>query len=271
MKRYLVLYFVFIALCVITDEVQNSALAVVLDNKLSYYPRAKQLATIGSNLQQSDIDAIHLFLDRKGAGELKNLEFNSLKNDLVLCLMRQSRKDDRLVSHLVAMYENTRHDLVWRNYCIQFMGRTYQDATVYERKQIEKALHSALQDPVPMLTVTAMIALELNKGILQLDNELFQRRAFELLRKDIPCYTKVSLIQICGMNRIKPDQVRPLLKDILMKSKEIQLKSSAIAALGEYGNGSDSDIIEPYLNSSDIRLRTAAAAARKKLHSQSKK
>ena len=66
------------------------------------------------------------------------------------------------------------------------------------------------------------------------------------------------------MNRVKPDQVRSILRDILKNSKETQLKVSAIAALGEYGNRNDLEIIEPYCKSSDVRLRIAAVAANKK-------
>ena len=270
MKKYLILYFSLFALWLNAGDVQNSALAVVLNNKLSYYPRAKQLAAITSNLQQTDVAAIHTFLDEKDMGNLKNLEFNSLKNDLVLCLMRQSRKDDKLVSHLIAMYKDTTHDLVWRNYCIQFMGRIYQDSTMQEKEQLEKTLQTVLKDPIPMLAVTGMIAMELNKDSLEIDKEILHSRAFELLQKDIPTYAKVTLIQICGMNRVKPDQVRPILHDILKNSKETQLKVSAIAALGEYGNRNDLTVIGLYSKSSDVRLRTAAINASKKLNNNTK-
>ena len=63
------------------------------------------------------------------------------------------------------------------------------------------------------------------------------------------------------MNRVKPDQVRPILHDILKNAKETQLKVSAIAALGEYGNRNDLAVIDPYSKSSDVRLRTAAVTA----------
>lgn len=179
--------------------------------------------------------------------------------------MRQSRKDDKLVSHLIAMYKDMAHDLVWRNYCVQFMGRIYQGSTMQEKEQLKKTLQAVLIDPIPMLAVTGMVAMELNKDCLEIDKEFLHSRAFELLQKDIPTYTKVTLIQICGMNRIKPNQVRPILHDILKNSKETQLKVSAIAALGEYGNRNDLDIIELYLKSSDVRLKAAAAAANKKL------
>ena len=270
MKKYLILYISLFALWINAGDVQNSALAVVLNNKLSYYPRVQRLAAITSNLQQADIDAIHTFLDEKDMGNLKNLEFNSLKNDLVLCLMRQSRKDDKLVSHLIAMYKDTTHDLVWRNYCIQFMGRIYQDSTMQEKEQLEKTLQTVLKDPIPMLAVTGMIAMELNKDSLKIDKEILHSRAFELLQKDIPTYAKVTLIQVCGMNRVKPDQVRPILHDILKNSKETPLKVSAIAALGEYGNRNDLAVIDPYSKSSDVRLRTAAINASKKLNNNTK-
>lgn len=265
MKKCFIIFFLLLALYIGAIDVLNAALAEVLNNKFSYYKRAKQLATITSSLQQNDIDAVHLFLDQKEAGGLKTLEFNSLKNDLVLCLMRQSRKDDKLVPHLIAMYKDTTHDLVWRNYCVQFIGRVYQDSTMQEKSQLEKILQSVLKDPIPMLAVTGMIAIELNKDTIKFDKDLLYSRALELLQKDIPTYVKVTLIQICGMNRIKPDQVRPILRNILKNSKEVQLKVSAIAALGEYGNRDDLDIISPSYNSSDVRLRTAAMTAKKKM------
>ena len=70
MKKYLILYFSLFALWLNAGDVQNSALAVVLNNKLSYYPRAKQLAAITSNLQQTDVAAIHTFLDEKDKSEV---------------------------------------------------------------------------------------------------------------------------------------------------------------------------------------------------------
>ncbi|MBE6390500.1 MAG: hypothetical protein E7043_10125 [Lentisphaerae bacterium] len=103
--------------------------------------------------------------------------------------------------------------------------------------------------------------MELNKDSLKIDKEILHSLAFELLQKDIPNYAKVTLIQICGMNQVKPDQVRPILRDILKNSKETQLKVSAIAALGEYGNRNDLAVIDLYSKSSDVRLRTAAVTA----------
>ena len=43
----------------------------------------------------------------------------------------------------------------------------------------------------------------------------------------------------------------------------MQLKVSAIAALGEYGNRNDLAVIDPYSKSSDVRLRSAAITANK--------
>ena len=130
-----------------------------------------------------------------------------------------------------------------------------------EKEKLEKTLQTVLKDPVPMLAVTGMIAMELNKDSLKFDKELLHSRALELLQKDIPTYAKVTLIQICGMNRVKSDQVLPILRDILKNSKETQLKVSAIASIGEYGNHNDLDIINLYSKSSDVRLRTATVTA----------
>jgi hypothetical protein len=182
--------------------------------------------------------------------------------------MRQSRPDGRLVPHLIAMYRDASSDLVWRNYCVQFMGRVYPTATAGEKALLEEALRAVLDDPVPMLAVTGMIAVNLNGEVLAANRKHFHARAFELLRKDIPLYVKVTLIQLCGMNRVRPEEVRPILKGILKDPNETQLKAAAIAALGEYGFQSDLEAVAPFLKSSDIRLKAAAATADRKIKDQ---
>jgi len=138
--KYLAFLFFLFTLCGRGDGVQDRALAAVLDSGRPYHARATQIAKVRSNLCQSDVDAVHAFLDQMDSGDLAPLEFNSLKNDLVLCLMRQSRPDGRLVPHLTAMYRDASSDLVWRNYCVQFMGRVYPTATAEEKEQLEETL-----------------------------------------------------------------------------------------------------------------------------------
>ena len=270
MKKYLtLLLFLFIFLDS-AEAVQEHALATVLDYNRPYHERATQIARIGDKLSQTDVDAIHEFLEHKDSGELAPLKFCSLKNDLVLCLMRQTKPDDRLVPHLIAMYKDTSNDIVWRNYCVQFMGRIYRNAPSYEKELLNETLRDVLNDSNPMLAVTGMVAVALNGDAMETARKYVHARAFELLKKDIPLYVMVTLIQICGMNSVRPEEVRPILRVILQKSKNIQLKVAAIAALGEYGYSSDLETIAPYLGSSDIRLKAAAATADKKIKEQMK-
>ena len=249
---------------------QERVLATVLDCDRSYHERTTQTAHIDNNLRQGDIDAIHEFLECKDSGGLAPLEFNSLKNDLVLCLMRQTKTDVRLVPHLIAMYRDTANNIVWRNYCVQFMGRVYRTSSAQEKELLNETLREVLNDPNPMLAVTGMVAVELNGDTMETAKQYGYERAFELLQKDIPLYVKITLFQICGMNRVRPDDVRPMLRVILKESLEIQLKVAAIAALGEYGFRGDLETISPYLGSSDIRLRSAAVTAERKIKEQLK-
>lgn len=169
MNRYLTLLFLLFVLCAWADGVHDRALSAVLDSSRPYHQRATPIVRIGGNLCQSDVNAVHAFLERKNGGDLAPIEFNSLKNDLVLCLMRQSRPDGRLVPHLIAMYRDASSDLVWRNYCVQFMGRIYPTATAGEKEQLEETLQAVQDDPVPMLAVTGMIAVSLNSEVLAAD------------------------------------------------------------------------------------------------------
>ncbi len=112
--------------------------------------------------------------------------------------------------------------------------------------------------------------MELNGDAMETARKYVHEKAFELIQKDIPLYVRVTLIQICGMNNVRPEEVRPILRMILQESQNIQLKVAAIAALGEYGCSSDLETIAPYLGSSDIRIKAAAATADRKIREQLK-
>lgn len=246
-------------------DIQNHALAIVLTPSIAYKTRAQNIAKINRNLSESDIQAIHRFLRRKDSQGLAPLEINSLKNDLVLALMRQNRHDKDLVELLIEMYGDKEYSIVWRDYCIQFMGRIYPEATLSEQARLKKALQDAVQNSIPSLSVTAMIAVQLNQPDLSLEPGVIRDQALALLKHDIPSYVKVSLFQICAADNIEPKVVLPMLRSIVKESNDVPLKSSAIAALGIYGDKTALELIEPLCTSSDIRIRSAALAARKKL------
>jgi HEAT repeat protein len=63
-------------------------------------------------------------------------------------------------------------------------------------------------------------------------------------------------------------EILPIAKEILEKSSDVPLKSSAIAAIGILRDRSEIPRLEKYKKSSDVRIRSAAAGALKRIKKQ---
>jgi HEAT repeat protein len=162
------------------------------------------------------------------------------------------------------MFNNKKFDSVWRDYCIQFMGRWYKEASPDERKLMLAAMQSALKESNNGISGTALIALNSNIGQPGISPREVRLAALEVVKnKKTPDYVKLTALQICAMR--KERQALPIARDILKTSKHVPLKMSAIAAIGMLGNGDDYDTLTKLSKSSDVRLRTAATVALKKL------
>ena len=230
----------------------------------SYYPRAKAIHRLGQDLTQREVDCIYDFLNNgKGGSKLKPLEINSLKNDLAIVLMKQRNPPHQFGIRLVEMYDNKRNSSIWRDYCVQFMGRWYKSAPEKERKLIKKALLKAVTEHKNGIAGAALIALRSNIGSEISPREVRIAAYKVLTAQDTPDYVKLTALQICAMGR--ESRVLPIARDILKTSKNVPLKMSAIAAIGALGNGDDYDNLKKLSQSTDIRLRTSATSALKKL------
>jgi HEAT repeats len=239
-------------------------------NKKAYYPRAMAIKRLGKNLTRREVDSIYKFLSHGTAANLKPLEINSLKNDLVIVLMKQTRPPIDLGFKLVEMFNNKKNSSIWRDYCVQFMGRWYKKATTEEQKQMKKAISSALDEHKNGIAGAALIALRSNIGQGEIKPREVRIAAFKVLTaKDTPDYLKLTALQVCAMS--KETKVLPIARQILKTSKHVPLKMSAIAAIGILGDGDDVENLNKLAHSTDIRLRIAATSALKKLGFKKKK
>lgn len=239
-------------------------------NKKAYYPRAMAIKRLGKNLTRREVDSIYKFLNYGTAANLKALEINSLKNDLVLVLMRQTSPPNDLGIKLVEMFNNKKNSSIWRDYCVQFMGRWYKKASAEEKKQMKKSMLNALEEHKNGIAGAALIALRSNIGQTTISPRQVRLAAYKVLTaKDSPDYLKQTALQICAMGN--EAKVLPIAREILKTSKHVPLKMSAIAAIGALGDGDDFETLNMLVRSTDIRLRIAASSALKKLGFKKKK
>lgn len=259
--------FVFLmTLQVVAHDSGNSLLVEKITGRGPYPARARAILGLGKNLSEEDCERIYAFLRSADYGGLSSLEVNSLKNDLTLVLMRQTHTSRQLASELAAMYRNTQFDPVWRDYCIQFLGRLYRDLSLVEKKQVNRVLEDALDNPDCGIAATALIAVRANLNEPEINQEKMLSCADRLLNLDTsPDYAKTTALQIGALT----GDARFLKHaDAVLEKPQssVQLRSSALAAIGYLGSKRDLQRLQAYRDASDIRLASAAAGAMKRIN-----
>jgi hypothetical protein len=233
---------------------------------MAYLPRLKAVHHLRKNLTPTEIQALLWFLHKKIKDDkLKNLDFNAIKNEVVIALMSQEMPVHELPQHLIAMFNSKDMDKIWRDYCVQFLGQLYPKIPDEEsRLQAKQVFVSALGDK-RFLAGTALISMDLAGNCKEIKKSEIIEHAYNLcIDKDASDIVKTTALQICAKHH--DNKTLPVAKDILKsKASSVPLKMSAIAAIGMLGNGSEVAMLEKYRLSSDVRLRKSAKAAIKKL------
>jgi hypothetical protein len=233
----------------------------------NYYVRVREIHNLKKNLPPEQVEALYRFLYEKlDKQELPDLQFNGLKNEIVIELMKQTTKPEALSGHLVAMYYDKSFDPTWRDYCVQFFGKWYEQAPVNEsREAMVKGLYDALQERNSSLGGTAITMLCHLTHLKEFDKDKISDLAYELMTApDCAKSGKINAMQVCAELRNK--KALPIARDWAANSNEMFVKMSAIAAVGMLGDPSDLPLLNHYKNSSDIRLSGPAKAAMAKIN-----
>ena len=236
-----------------------------LEEEKGYVPRLESVNALGVELSPTEVTALLYFLHKKiGDDCIDPLELNAVKNNTVIVLMRQARIPEELAPHLIAMYYDKTLDNTWRDYCIQFMGQWYDKIHVpAEQEYVRKALDAALSDAdnIPAAAIIAMSGLVGRPGF---SRERVSSAAYKLCTDLRTIDTvKTAALQICAKFRNR--DALPLAREIVRNSQNVPLKMSAVAAIGAFGESADRELLGPLAKSGDIRIRTAAKAALRKL------
>lgn len=235
----------------------------------SYEPRAAAVHKLNDYLTSSEISLIKSFLYQKQM-DLTNLEFNSIKNDLVVILMRQKKPIPELGEWLIDMFADKTFGDTWRDYCIQFIGQLYPDSSPENKKKMITVLTGALKEKSNGIAGAALIALNRNSSDALVNrSELGKAACAIAVNAETPEYLKVTAIQIAALHG--ESEILLLCDKIIdsgNSSFSTQLKMSAIAAVGILKSEERIAKIRPFEKSSDIRLASAAKSAINKIENK---
>ena len=247
---------------------ENIKLIIGKSKTKNYYLRVRAIHRLSNLLPKYQVEALYKFLyTRLEKQKLKNLEFNALKNEIVLALMKQKIKPADLSGHLVKMYQDKTFDSTWRDYCVQFFGKWYASAPRNKgREEMLKCLWTATTETNNSNAGTAvtMLIRMLNTG--DIDKKKLSKAAYKVLTaKGSILPNKISSLQVCA--ELNNADALPIARQIVNDSHQNKiLQMSAIAAIGMLGNKSDLPLLYKLQKSPDIRKKAPAKAAIKKIN-----
>ncbi|MBM4165235.1 MAG: hypothetical protein FJ222_12465 [Lentisphaerae bacterium] len=231
----------------------------------SHAARLQAVRALSKELLPDEVQALYGLLDRKsGEDPASSAERNALKNDVVNALKMQTVMPADLPARLIAMFNDPAHDPVWRDYCIQHLGSVYAVITPLAlQEQARQTLWTAASEKQGSIPGTALIALANQSGQPGFEKARIAATALALVRS--PDYgepAKITAFQICaklGEQAVLPDARHQ------MTNGSVLIRVSALACVGILGDQSDLAALRALESNSDIRLRTAAQAAIKRV------
>ncbi len=231
----------------------------------SFVVRQEAVQQLGSNLSDLEVEALYHLLYRKaGEDPLQAGELNALKNEVVNVLKKQRRNPALLVRHLIAMFDDPAQDAVWHDYCVQHLGTLCRAVEGPDRTAVRELLWRAAEERQSGVAGTALIALVDNLEGTDSDRQMVRDKALAIATApDYADAARITALQISA--KLEDRRILPLARSIAEGGHAVPLRASAIAAIGSLGDSTDRPLLEKYSQSTDIRLRTAAASALNRL------
>ncbi len=220
-----------------------------------YVPRANAVLLLNDYLTEEEIASVKEFLYQKKL-DLSNMQINSIKNDLVIVLMRQKKPVQDLALWLMEMFSDPEYGDTWRDYCMQFLGQIYPDTSEQVREKIRGVFQKGMKERANGIAGAAMIAVNRNINDPLIDRKALARTACEVaVSEDSPDYLKITAVQIAALNGEK--DILNFCEEVLTSKNakySVQLKMSAMSAIGILGDSEKLPLLRRYAGMSDIRL-----------------
>ena len=255
------------------NEKRKPVTAVLPDNlrvisgerKVSYEERLATVHRLGNNLNASEIRALLEFLRQPLAESgMETTAFNALKNDTAAALLRQEPPVPGLTEALVEMYRDKDNDIVWRSYCVQYIGSCYEREGA--QSLVTNALWEATAEKQTPVAGTALLMLEYLSAHHE---EVNRSRALELSenlamdQQSCPA-NRITALSLCG--RMGSTNVLAETRRMAADEQDAVLRMVAIATVGYLGDETDVKALEDYAQEKDSRIKKSAAGAIKRLH-----
>jgi len=246
----------------------DDALAVVLGESAehaSYSERLQLIHRLPADLAPEHLQRCREFLESPLEGQpLPDLEFNGLKNDMALALLRQKAGQAELAELLARMSRAAETDATWRDYCVQFLGKCYP--AIGDRASRE-AMAGALWEALESRRASSCAGaagrqlMSLSRSFREFPPEEVSKAALDALRDPV-CSdgSRAALLQVCavlGDHGALPD-ARALASS---EATPPGVRVSAVAAVGMLGDASDLPLLRKLAVSGGSCLARAAHAA----------
>ena len=241
-----------------------------IQSRESYVSRRRLLESLGDALSANEIRALYMFLH--AAPEqvgLSRSDYNGVGDVLLLKIEDQKILPEDYSDHLVFMFLDETRDKTWRDYCLQHLGTVYRRMPEEKRPIIKQTYLDALE-PGSIYAGTALISMRRSAGEPDLPPAFIVEKAFEVASSG--SYDDAE--RLTGLHVAAefnhPEAVK-LAREIVSSQHSASFRSAALAVIGSHGEQSDLALLERYVKSSDIRIRTAANAAMQKLLAENNK
>ena len=241
-------------------------MALINDPAADRLTRVRAIAALGNNLDTDEINALYRLMLRHPEEARTGIDaLNLLKNEAAEVLLRQEMPVPFFASNLVAMFLDGSYDRIWRDYCMQFLGRCMPQQNAAGKALVARVLLETTETMDGPIIGTTLIALQRNAA----DPLIGRQRVADLAHA---CAvgdasdpdSRTTALQVCaelGDRRVLP-AATTLAADT---SLSLRLRISAIAAIGQLGDRSNRAELEAYSQQGNTTIRLAAQAALQRL------
>jgi hypothetical protein len=242
-----------------------------------YRRRTAAVWLLGNELTAQELDAIFNFLLVSRPNEsADSLSLNSIKNDLLDMLVRQSVLPSQLGRFMMNIISDENQDEVFRDYCLQHLAPYYdrkwpatrKTTNDFERQEMFSTYHVVLSNTTSSMAGTALIGLfSLSEQHPEFDQVSIGCEAQRIAANaKYGIITRVTAMQVCG--RARNGNILPIARIEAQSSASVQLRMASIATLGDVGDQSDIELLSSLSSDEEERVRLSALSAKKRLLAQ---
>lgn len=228
--------------------------------KKPYFQRLANLRANAESLDPEDVAELREILrDSPEEARLRPGQLHAYKNEIANILFAREPVPQGLPGQFIAMAEEEVQGSVWRDYCIQHLGANLENFAPAVRRECVKLFYRKTRKSKAGIAGTALIALSNASELHEVDIERVARRAYEVVADEKMGPARMTALQICVENGFS--KALPLARELADSASDINLRASALAAVGILGGAEDVALLERSAKSGLYRVRTAAKAA----------